>query len=129
MKNHVILIDDNDVDNMMNQHLLQRLDQDLEISIIDDSRLAFTLLEREFSQVNSDKKTIIFLDENMPNLNGLEIMEALEDMEVLEESNVQVYFLTGDTSMRLVEKAAIMENVVSVIHKPLNEASLAEIVL
>ncbi|NOQ76172.1 MAG: response regulator [Crocinitomix sp.] len=128
MKSHIILIDDNQVENLLHEQMLRKMDEDFEISIVDNGELALRLLKREFSNPTSEKETIIFLDESMPDLNGLEIMEALEDMEMSEESNVQVYFLTADTSLRLIEKASIMENVVGVIHKPLTNERLAEII-
>ncbi|MFT5820941.1 MAG: CheY-like chemotaxis protein [Crocinitomix sp.] len=129
MKSHVILIDDNEVDNIMNEHLLQGLDQDIDISIIDDGQLAMELLEQEFSQINPGYKTTVFLDENLPGLNGLEILEMLESRyEASGDSNVKIYFLTGDKSLRLIEKTAIMENVIRVIQKPLTSSNLKEII-
>lgn len=128
MKCHVILIDDNPVDNIIHEQMLQNLSQDIEVSIVDDSKLALKFLKREFSEDKLDTKTIILLDEHMPSVKGLEIMEALKDLEMIYNSKIQVYFLTADTSLQLIEKAAIIPIVKQVIHKPLEMDFLVEVV-
>ena len=119
MKSHVILIDDNPVDNILHEQMLRNFDENIEISIIDNSRLALKFLEQEFSKKSLEMKTTIFLDEIMPQMRGVEIMESLENMEMIKNNQVQVYFLTTDTSSALLEKTAIMPSVRRVIHKPL----------
>ncbi|MFT5820940.1 MAG: CheY-like chemotaxis protein [Crocinitomix sp.] len=129
MKSHVILIDDNPVDNIIHEQMLRSLNQEIDISIIDNGTSALELLKQEFSQNLPDTKTTIFLDEQMPDLKGLEIMETLEELDLTENSNIQVYFLTTDMSLRLIEKTAIMPNVRQVIQKPLTVEFLAYISL
>lgn len=85
-------------------------------------------MKREFSEDKLDTKTIILLDEHMPSVKGLEIMEALKDLEMIYNSKIQVYFLTADTSLQLIEKAAIIPIVKQVIHKPLEMDFLVEVV-
>lgn len=129
MKSHVILIDDNPVDNVLHEQMLRNFDEDIEISIIDNSRLALKFLEQEFSKKSLEMKTTIFLDEIMPQIRGVEIMESLESMEMIKNNQVQIYFLTTDTSSSLLEKTAIMPSVRRVIHKPLTAALIESISL
>jgi CheY-like chemotaxis protein len=129
MKSHVILIDDNPVANTLHEHMLQELDHNIQVSIFDNGLSALDFLKREFSDNKIDIKTTIFLDEQMPGLGGLEILEILEDLEMTDESNIDVYFLTADTSLRLIEKSAVMLNVKQVVHKPLTREFLKDYIL
>jgi len=129
MKSHVILIDDNPVDNVLHEQMLRNFDEEIEISIIDNSRLALKFLEQEFSKDSLEMKTTIFLDEIMPQICGVEIMESLEKMELIKNEQVQVYFLTTDTSSSLRKKAEVMPSVKRVIHKPLTAELIEEISL
>jgi CheY-like chemotaxis protein len=119
MKSRVILIDDNPLENIFHEQMFRKLDQEIEISIIDNGPLALVSLKKEFAKKKLNTRTTIFLDEHMPELKGLEIMEILEELDIIADHNIQIYFLTTDTSLRLIEKTTVMPNVNRVIHKPL----------
>ena len=101
MKSHVILIDDNPVDNILHEQMLRNFDENIEISIIDNSRLALKFLEQEFSKKSLEMKTTIFLDEIMPQMRGVEIMESLENMEMIK--NCLLYTSDAADDMQCVD--------------------------
>ncbi len=128
MNSQVILIDDNTEDNVTHEALIRSWNNDIDISIIDNSEEALRFLKREFSGNNySNKKTTVFLDEIMPYLEGMELTEYIERMKIEDNEDIEVYFLTSRNSDILMMKIAMMPEVKKVIHKPLTSASLAQI--
>ncbi len=128
MNSQVILVDDNSEDNVTHEALIRSWNNDIDISIIDNSEEALRFLKREFSVNNySNKKTAVFLDEIMPYLEGMELAEYIERMKIEDNEDIEVYFLTSRNSELLMMKIAMMPVVKNVIHKPLTSASLAQI--
>ncbi|NOQ76174.1 MAG: response regulator [Crocinitomix sp.] len=128
MNTQVILIDDNSVDNVAHEALIRNWNNEVDISIIDNSGDALTFLKREFSGSDEKpRKTAIFLDEIIPYLEGMELSEYIERMRIEDKEDIEVYFLTTNDSELLVTKVSMMPEVKKIIHKPLTEACLSQI--
>lgn len=69
----VILIDDDPINNFVNKKLIQRLFDEIEIIEFLDAASALKYLE-------GNKPDFIFLDINMPEMNGWDFLKAYEKM-------------------------------------------------
>jgi CheY-like chemotaxis protein len=128
MSGQVILIDDNALDNLAHEALIRNWNSEVEISIIDNSEEVLKFSKREFSEGHVPHgKITIFLDEIMPYLEGMELSEYLERMRIEDNLDIEVYFLSSNSSERLLTYVSLLPNVKSVINKPLTNASLAEV--
>ncbi|MFT5820939.1 MAG: DNA-binding response OmpR family regulator [Crocinitomix sp.] len=123
----VILIDDNSADNVTHEALIRNWNSEVDISIIDNSEDVLRYLKREFSRTTEIKgKTAIFLDEIIPYLEGMGLTEYVERMRIEDDADIEVYFLTNNSSEILKIKVDMMPDV-KMIHKPLTEANLNQI--
>lgn len=128
MNYQIILIDDNPTNNVRNEALIRNINHDIEISIIDNSEDVLRFFKREFSSLQDiQTKTAVFLDEFIPYLEGMEMMEYVDKMNIEETEGVDVYFLSNKSSELLVMKAEMMTRVKKIIPKPLTAESIIEI--
>jgi response regulator of citrate/malate metabolism len=128
MNYQVILIDDNQSNNVLNEALIRNWNNDIDISIIDNSEEVLNYFTREYKGVESVKtKTAVFLDEFMPYLEGMCMMEYVEKMHIEETEGVEVYFLSNKTNELMLMKAGMMTRVKKVLPKPLTVECIAEI--
>jgi CheY-like chemotaxis protein len=75
---------------------------------------------RAFHSRSSDGDTIIFLDINMPIINGWEFLEIFENFSPVIKSNVKIYMLSSSVDARDKQRAATNINVQDYIEKPLS---------
>lgn len=127
MPKKIILIDDNSLDNVSHERIIRSTTEQVDISIIDNGREAQVYLNRELRPRNSEEKKIVIIDQYMPHLTGLDILENLDEQLKLDPSSVEIYFLTCDNSVRLREKTAHISAVKGVIRKPLTTESAERI--
>ena len=128
MTYQVILVDNNQTNNVINEALIRDWNDDIDISIIDNSEEVLNFFKREFSgKRNMYTKTAIFLDEFIPQLEGVGMMEYVERMNIEPSESIDVYFLSNRKSEVLMMKSEKMSSVKKVIQKPLTAVSLAEI--
>lgn len=126
MTKTIILIDDNSADNMVHERIIRNAVAHAEISIIDNGHEAVAYLARELLNPETSSQKIVLLDQKMPGLSGLDIIEKLESLVRIDPTQIQIYFLTNDHSRRLEEKARTFESVKKIIRKPLTPQSAAE---
>lgn len=74
---------------------------------------------------SDDKKFVIFLDVNMPNLDGWEFMEELENRKL--DSHCLVFVVTSSIDTNDKEKAATYDAAIGFVEKPLNIDKLKEL--
>ncbi|MEM8772699.1 MAG: response regulator [Pseudomonadota bacterium] len=121
--NRVMIIDDDEVDQMVYQRIIKRSDMVEEF-------VAFTYAEEALEYLKSNPKTnvdVIFLDINMPRMNGFEFLErAVEDLGDQFTSAV-VIMLTTSLDPRDVERARQFEVVKKYLDKPLQIEDLREV--
>ncbi|MBG8554927.1 response regulator [Hymenobacter guriensis] len=111
------LIDDDDLGNYLTETLL-RLE-----GFSDDIRTfqaAEEALQALLTQLNEKIPQIIFLDLNMPVMNGWQFMEALAPYETRLHGRCRIYILTSSLALTDMEKAKTYSLVAGLIHKPID---------
>ncbi len=95
-----MLIDDNDADNHYHQIVISRADITTHLKSIESSRKALEYLRKCFEQEDNFEfpaPELIFLDINMPAMNGFELLDELRKIPDPYErkGNMKVFMLTG----------------------------------
>ncbi len=81
------------------------------------------MLEQENEQTIPD---VIFLDLNMPEINGWEFLDVLSQQEQKYLNKCQVFILSSSVDSLEKEKAKTYKLVRAFLHKPLDEDELAQ---
>jgi two-component system, NarL family, nitrate/nitrite response regulator NarL len=113
-----MLVDDVQISNFIMKKMIANAANSFEIYDFTDPSNA----SDQLATINPD---IIFLDLNMPVLDGWGFLEAMKENEILNK----VYILTSSTSELDRERSGLYNNVVGFLTKPVNKKDLEEILL
>jgi CheY-like chemotaxis protein len=119
----VLLIDDDDVFNFVHKRIIERVSQGVEVMVLNTCQKALDYLE-EPGLVMPD---YIFLDINMPEMNGFEFLDATARLPERIKSNLKVVFVTSSLNEADVVKANSYPMVVGFQDKPLNSELIARL--
>lgn len=111
-----MLVDDNSIANFVMKKVISNVDRSLSICDYTDPEKALNII----GEVNP---SLIFLDLNMPVLDGWQFLEGMA------ERNMQnkVYILTSSTSELDRQRSATYKNVVNFLNKPIAQDKVAAI--
>ena len=115
---NVLLVEDNPADQLLAREIILAARPGASITIIDDGEKAIEAVEH---WSKGDLPDIVFLDLNLPRINGHEVLEHIKRS----NPQVPVIVLTGSTSERDIEKAR-KQNVLDYIIKPIGMNELEE---
>ncbi|MEX1189088.1 MAG: PAS domain-containing protein [Bacteroidia bacterium] len=115
----VWFIDDDIVNNMLSEKLVERVLPETIVKTFTNAEEALDILINQNFKPDS-----IFLDINMPRMNGWEFLDSL----TVHQINISVYMLTSSIDPRDQEKAVKFKLVKDFISKPLREERLRLII-
>ena len=122
--NHkIILIDDDNLTNYINRTILKRCLPGVEIHEFSNSYKAINFLK--VIARSEDVEFLIFLDINMPDLTGWEVLDAIE--RGFPELNAKVVMLTSSIDRADRKKAFNWERIISFVSKPLDQEKVSSI--
>jgi len=116
LKKNIVLVDDNDIFNFIMKKLIQNVDAEHNVH-------TFTYPEEAIDRLAEIKPDIIFLDLNMPILDGWDFLDGMQERNL----NYKTYILSSSTSEVDIQRSAIYKNVTGYLTKPVAEEKLAEI--
>lgn len=125
--NNVLLIDDNDIDNFINERMVRgcRFAEVVYVNTSTRSGIEFLRNLATNSAIGLEHyPTVIFLDINMPILDGFQFLEELEKYDAEFVKNLKVVMLTSSINPEDEEKARKSKLVADFLHKPLTEDAL-----
>ncbi len=121
--NRVMLIDDNDIDNLINSRIITSHNF---ATIVDVRTTTESALEhlRALAADSPNIPSVIFLDLNMPVMDGFAFLEEFEKMAEFIRTTSKVVVLSSSISPDDINKASTNAYVVKYINKPLSELYL-----
>ncbi|MBX2898501.1 MAG: response regulator [Cyclobacteriaceae bacterium] len=119
----VYLVDDNEVDLFVQRRFIEMRKFARNIVTFSSPSRALEAIVANPNQVPD----ILFLDLNMPMINGFEFLERLREASRQLSERLRVVVLTSSDSQRDRERALAFGNVVNFVPKPLTIQSLDEL--
>ncbi len=123
-KRKVMLIDDNEIDIFINQKVLEFNDFASEMTSVMAAQLAIDKLK---SLTSENLPDVIFLDLNMPVIDGFKFLFEFSQLDELVKSKIKIVVLTSSDNYKDREKVAANPDVLTYVSKPLTDNKLAEI--
>jgi PleD family two-component response regulator len=84
---HVILTDDDEDDRLIFKEIMDEMDKDIIVHMVNDGKQLMDVLTTEKNPLPD----IIFLDLNMPNMNGIECLKEIRSHEKYSDISIAIY--------------------------------------
>jgi|SRR5579872_2939871 len=121
-----ILVDDDSFTNLLHDMALRdTLGEELDIEAFTDPKKGLEFIQRKYAGEYGN--TILFLDINMPRINGWEFLEQYEKFSEELKAQINIYILSSSLDWRDKDKAAANTTVKGFISKPLDFEIITEI--
>jgi CheY-like chemotaxis protein len=126
-----MLIDDNDIDNFINEKMIKSCQFADNVYIHTSSKSALEFL-KNISLLSSAPAELIpsyiFLDINMPILDGFHFLEEFENFPQAFKSHIKIVMLTTSLNPSDFEKTKPYKSVIKYLYKPLIDKDLNDLV-
>ncbi len=126
-QNRILLIDDDEPTNFMSKIIIQKADENSIPSVMQNSKSALNILKNESINIE-EIPDLIFLDINMPSMNGWDFLDEYKDLEVHKRKNILLYMLTTSMNDDDDVKSKEYSCVNGFMVKPLTVKSYSQIV-
>lgn len=125
--NCILLVDDDEPTNFLNKMILEDVNCAKTIEVAESGRSALTYLEKASQKGNHSSPDLIFLDINMPAMNGWEFLEQYSSLKQRHKANVVIVMLTTSLNPDDRAKASKIPDVSGFETKPLTPEKLQSI--
>lgn len=119
----IILVDDNDTTNFYNEDVINDLKWSAPAKVFNNGEEAIEHL-KSIELINEDFKVLMLLDIKMPGMDGLELLESMEEDDLKILDHLYVVMLTSSNLKVDVEKSSRYNVVVGYLEKPLSVEKL-----
>ncbi|HLF35506.1 MAG TPA: response regulator [Cyclobacteriaceae bacterium] len=124
--NLVMLVDDNDTDNFISRRIIEITSFAKDVIIKNSGKSALEYLE-ENKQLPTSLPDLIFLDINMPIVDGFVFLYEFEKFEDGLKDKCKVIILSSSDNKRDIDKIVNNDHVIKFITKPLTENALSDV--
>ena len=122
----VMLVDDNEIDNFISKHIIEITGFSDSIVVKSSGKGALDYLEE--NKNNPDQfPDLIFLDINMPIVDGFIFLYEFGKFPALVKNKCKVIILSSSDSKREIDKIVNNDHVIKFLTKPLTEIALNEL--
>ncbi len=121
-----MLIDDNDTDNFISKRIIELSHFSKDVEVKYSGRSALDYLEQHKEQPDLLPE-LIFLDINMPIMDGFMFLYELENLPELVQKKCKVVILSSSDNKKDIDKIVSNDHVIKFITKPLTEQTLVEV--
>ena len=122
----VMLVDDNDTDNFISKRIIEITEFADRVEVKNSGKSALDYLAENENRPEN-LPNIIFLDINMPVVDGFVFLYEFEKFRELVRTKCKVIILSSSDNKRDIDKIVNNNYVIKFITKPLTETSLEEI--
>lgn len=122
--NQTLLIDDSDIDLFIQRRFLEHHDFSHDVVSFTSAGEALRVLENHCETPAPD---IIFLDLNMPGIDGFEFLRSFEHLPDPVVNKSKIVVLTSSNSSKDREVVMENKNVIHFITKPLKDSDISEL--
>ncbi|MFL5729679.1 MAG: response regulator [Cytophagaceae bacterium] len=121
----VLVIDDSRMDNMLIRMILNTINFSDEVVCYESPMDAIKYLN-ETNSAGEQYPQVIFLDINMPIINGFQLLDRIIKAEHAGFKECKVYMLSSSDEAEDIRKASLYPNIVRYLQKPLDKEDLKE---
>ena len=126
--NCILLIDDDDSANFLSELVIRKTNCTEKVVAVQSGNAALEYLKSKENGVHP-KPDLIFLDINMPGMNGWEFLEAYDELEFEQKGKIVVVMLTTSTNPDDIAKAKSIGGINDFSHKPMTTEMLNKVLL
>lgn len=126
MLNLVMLIDDNEIDNFISKRIIELSQFAKRVEVKDSGRSALEYLEQHKDEPDLLPE-LIFLDINMPIVDGFMFLYELENFPKTVQKKCKVVILSSSDNKKDIDKIVSNDHVIKFITKPLTDQALSEL--
>jgi response regulator of citrate/malate metabolism len=116
MRKKIMLVDDATMANFVMKKMIQKVSPQYDI-------VDYTQPEQAINSIADSNPDIIFLDLNMPEINGWKFLDIMDE----NNFNHKVYILSSSTSQYDIDQSSQYKNVAGFLVKPVNLKGLTDL--
>lgn len=124
VKNTVVLVDDNTIDNFINTKIITRYQFADNILSFEKSIDALKYLLDLNTAPENEIPGLLFLDLDMPEIDGFEFLNAFNLVSEKVKNNMKIVILSSSSSLVDIEKCNKFDSVIAYFQKPLIKDNL-----
>ncbi|AFL81604.1 response regulator containing a CheY-like receiver domain and an HTH DNA-binding domain [Aequorivita sublithincola DSM 14238] len=122
-----IIIDDDAINNFLTKMILKKSFDSVKVNDFKIPEDGLKFIESETSINESDGKTIVFLDINMPTISGWDFLEAFELLNPAIKEHYTIYILSSSVDPSDINRARTNPLVKGFLEKPLKKEVILKI--